>query len=90
MGITKEVNDDEENYARALSLLSAHKKSIADTVEDMKGEMELVQAMEDNVDRDLEHYMSSLETMLVSKGKAVDSLQTEVRRFQAYRKQVQK
>ena len=88
--ITKEVNDDEENYARALSLLSAHKKSIADTVEDMKMEMELVQAMEDNVDRDLEHYMSSLETMLVSKGKAVDSLQTEVRRFQAYRKQVQK
>ena len=73
-----------------LVLLSAHKKSIADTVEDMKMEMELVQAMEDNVDRDLEHYMSSLETMLVSKGKAVDSLQTEVRRFQAYRKQVQK
>ena len=78
----------DEKVARAMALLSAHKRSIADTVDSMKIEMELVQAMEDNDDRDLEHYMSSLEVMLGSKEEAVSSLQKELKGFQHYRKRV--
>ncbi len=78
----------DEKVARAMALLSAHKRSIADTVDSMKIEMELVQAMEDNDDRDLEHYMSSLEVMLDSKEEAVSSLQKELKGFQHYRKRV--
>ena len=43
---------DTENLALAVSLLAAHKR-ILETVQSMKTEMELVQAMEDSEDRDV-------------------------------------
>ena len=75
------------NIARTLSLLSAHKKSIADTVDGMKGEMELVQAMEDSEDRDLQLYMQSLEALLDTKERALEALRAELNQFREYRKQ---
>jgi len=42
--------------------------------------------MEDNDDRDLNHYMNSLENILDSKENALSNLQKELRKFRSYRK----
>ena len=47
-------------------------------VEIMKGEMELVQGMEDSENRDSVQYAASLENVLDFKAKALDTLQREL------------
>ena len=75
----------EEGLARSLSLLSAHKRTIAETVEAMKVEMELVQEMEDSEERDVEHYMGELSRMLEEKETVVGGLRDELKLFREYR-----
>lgn len=78
--------EDTENLARTVSLLSAHKKSISETVQSMKGEMELVQAMEDSEDRDVQFYIGELKSMLERKEGALKTLRDELRVFKNSRK----
>lgn len=78
--------EDTETLNRTVSLLSAHKRSIADTVEDMKGEMQLVQGMEDSEDRNVSRYVKELATMLERKETTVKALRKQVAVFFAFRK----
>ena len=78
--------EDTETLNRTVSLLSAHKRSIADTVEDMKGEMQLVQGMEDSEDRNVSRYVKELATMLERKETTVKALRKQVAIFFAFRK----
>ena len=75
-----------ETLSRTVSLLSAHKKSIADTVEDMKGEMQLVQSMEDSEDRNVSRYVEELAAMLRRKEATVKALREQVAAFKSYRR----
>ena len=72
---------------RTFDLLSAHKLAIAQMVEVMKDEMELVQNMEQVDRRDAEGYVGKLEKLLTVKGGAIQSLQKELQKFQIYRKE---
>ena len=65
--------------------MSAHKLAIAEMVEVMKQEMELVQNMEATDDRDSEVYADELEGLLRAKRASVTVLRTELKRFQAFR-----
>ena len=78
---------DTANLARTVSLLSAHKKSISETVQSMKSEMELVQAMEDSEDRNVQGYISELTAMLDRKESALNVLKEEVEVFKNSRQQ---
>ena len=78
--------EDTENLARTVSLLSAHKRSISETVQSMKSEMELVQAMEDSEDRDVQLYIGELKSMLDRKEGALKILRDELRAFKKSRK----
>ncbi len=49
---------------RSVELLTAHRSSIAEMVEVMKDEMELVQCMENTEDRDVEVYINRLDNIL--------------------------
>lgn len=49
---------------RSVDLLTAHRSSIAEMVEVMKDEMELVQCMENTEDRDVEVYINRLDHIL--------------------------
>ncbi len=71
---------------RTYDLLSSHKLAIADMVEVMKDEMELVQNMEQADQRDAEAYVSRLDTLLDIKGSAVRQLRDELHAFQRYRR----
>ena len=70
---------------RTFDLLSAHKLAIAEMVEVMKDEMELVQGMEQTDERDAEGYITSLEKLLRMKKGAVMTLHSELHSFQRYR-----
>ena len=61
-----------------VDLLTLHKNVITHMVEIMKGEMELVQGMEDSENRDSVQYAASLENVLDFKAKALDTLQREL------------
>lgn len=67
-------------------LFSAHKLAIAEMVEVMKEEMELVQNMEVAEDRDSEAYANALERILTMKEEGVDALRAELDRFVAFRR----
>mmetsp|Transcript_18465 Transcript_18465/g.34497 ORF Transcript_18465/g.34497 Transcript_18465/m.34497 type:complete len:1217 (+) Transcript_18465:46-3696(+) len=70
---------------RALSLVTAHKHAIAEMVEVMKQEMELVQNMEEMDDRDSEAYAQDLENVLRLKKNSVSVLREELQKFQKFR-----
>jgi len=70
---------------KTLGLLSAHKQSIAEMVEVMKDEMELVQEMENVEDRNSEEYIDKLESILDVKSSAISLLRNELYSFQQYR-----
>ena len=74
-----------ELIERTVGLLSAHKAAIADMVEVMKDEMELVQDMENVDDRNSELYIDKLERILDVKSEAIYLLRTELNSFQQYR-----
>ena len=61
-----------------VELLSSHRLSIAEMVEVMKDEMELVQNMENAEDRNVEHYIDRLEQILDKKNDAIDLLKTRL------------
>ena len=71
--------------ARTVDLLTAHKLSIAEMVEMMKEEMEIVQEMENTEDRDSELYVDRLEHVLGLKCEAIEVLRKELHFFQAFR-----
>ena len=77
--------EDVQTLNLTLSLLSAHKRSIANTVEDMKVEMQLVQSMEDSEDRNVSHYVEELAAMLNRKEASVKSLREQVADFVNFR-----
>ena len=77
--------EDVQTLNLTLSLLSAHKRSIANTVEDMKVEMQLVQSMEDSEDRNVSHYVEELAAMLDRKEASVKSLREQVADFVNFR-----
>jgi hypothetical protein len=52
----------------------------------MKEEMELVQNMENNDERDSDVYIDKLEDLLSVKSDAVGELRNKVKRFQEFRK----
>jgi hypothetical protein len=52
----------------------------------MKSEMELVQAMEDSEDRDVENYLKELREMLDNKTQDIEGLYRELKEFRAFRK----
>jgi len=54
----------------------------------MKGEMELVQDMEDSVERDADAYIRNLEVLLNGKSEALKSLGEELAGFRKYRQKV--
>mmetsp|Transcript_4885 Transcript_4885/g.7440 ORF Transcript_4885/g.7440 Transcript_4885/m.7440 type:complete len:988 (+) Transcript_4885:188-3151(+) len=70
---------------RTVDLVSAHKLAIAEMVEVMKEEMELVQDMEQTELRDSHQYVSQLETILAAKKESVNALRKELKDFQAFR-----
>ena len=70
---------------RTFDLLSAHKLAIAEMVEVMKDEMELVQRMEQTDERETEDYINRLEKLLLMKRGAVETLHEELHSFQQYR-----
>lgn len=71
---------------RTVDLLSAHRSSIAEMVEVMKDEMELVQNMENMEDRDSESYVNRLDIIMELKSESVRNLRDELKKFQEYRK----
>ena len=64
---------------KTINLLTLHKNVITDMVEIMKGEMELVQSMENTENRDGLQYASSLESTLDFKDQVLDTLRNELR-----------
>jgi hypothetical protein len=82
---TNSEPSDEVLVRRSVDLLSAHKISIAEMVEVMKDEMELVQNMEDTEVRDSEVYIDRLEAILAAKSEAIESLLKRLNRFRRYR-----
>lgn len=74
-----------ELIQRTLSLLAAHKLSIAEMVEVMKDEMELVQEMEAVEERDSDGYLDHLERILDVKSLAIGTLRKELDSFQRFR-----
>eukprot|EP00602_Paraphysomonas_sp_CaronLab_P000228 CAMPEP_0185030702 /NCGR_PEP_ID=MMETSP1103-20130426/17711_1 /TAXON_ID=36769 /ORGANISM="Paraphysomonas bandaiensis, Strain Caron Lab Isolate" /LENGTH=1021 /DNA_ID=CAMNT_0027565921 /DNA_START=233 /DNA_END=3298 /DNA_ORIENTATION=+ len=99
-GLVKDVEDtdepvifDYENKSlggtvllqRTVDLVSAHKLAIAEMVEVMKEEMELVQDMEQTELRDSHQYVSQLEMILAAKKESVDALRKELKDFQTFR-----
>jgi hypothetical protein len=74
-----------ELIQKSVSLLAAHKLSIAEMVEVMKDEMELVQEMESVDDRDTETYLNKLERILDTKCIAINALRDELDSFQRFR-----
>lgn len=74
-----------ELIQKTVSLLAAHKLSIAEMVEVMKDEMELVQEMENVDDRDSEIYVDKLERILEVKSVAIYALKHELDSFQRFR-----
>lgn len=74
-----------EEMQMTWGLLSAHKLSIAEMVEVMKEEMELVQRMESVDERDTDGYLDTLQAILTAKSLAVQSLRGELRAFQQFR-----
>jgi vacuolar-type H+-ATPase subunit I/STV1 len=66
-------------------LLSAHKLSIAEMVEVMKQEMELVQRMENVDERDTDEYLETLQAILSAKSIAVTNLRQELHAFREFR-----
>jgi kinesin family protein 2/24 len=70
---------------RTVGLISAHKMAIAEMVEVMKDEMNLVQEMEDTERRDAENYTNTLEKLLLVKGEAISLLRAELQQFQSAR-----
>jgi len=73
-----------ELIQRTVDLLSAHRLSIAEMVEVMKDEMELVQNMENAEDRDAEVYIDRLERILDVKAEAISTLMTELDSFKRF------
>jgi hypothetical protein len=73
-----------ELIQRTVDLLSAHRLSIAEMVEVMKDEMELVQNMENAEDRDAEVYIDRLERILDVKAEAISTLMTELDNFKRF------
>jgi hypothetical protein len=86
-GFNAEVDafSNTELIERTVGLLSAHKTAIAEMVEVMKDEMELVQDMENVDDRNSELYIDKLERILDVKSEAIYLLRTELNSFQQYR-----
>ena len=74
-----------EEMQMTWGLLSAHKLSIAEMVEVMKEEMELVQRMESVDERDTDGYLDTLQAILTAKSLAVQSLRGELQAFQQFR-----
>lgn len=82
-----EYRQDSNALGRMSSgLFSAHKLAIAEMVEVMKEEMELVQNMEVAEDRDSEAYADALERILAMKAEGVEALRAELDRFSAFRR----
>lgn len=79
--IERKSNDSQH----AVNLLYAHKLAIAEMVEVMKDEMELVQDMEQADDRDPEEYVDSLTTILRNKSNAILNLKAELEKFKKFR-----
>eukprot|EP01031_Cornospumella_fuschlensis_P033740 gene33740-40820_t len=79
------ARESTELIQRTLSLLAAHKLSIAEMVEVMKDEMELVQEMEAVEERDSEGYLDHLERILDVKSLAIGTLRKELDSFQRFR-----
>jgi len=77
--------DSTELIQKTVGLLSAHKSAIAEMVEVMKEEMELVQAMENIDERDSDRYIERLARLLSTKSDAISSLRGELNSFQKYR-----
>lgn len=95
-GVAEEDGEDDGRFAdgafdstelleRTVGLLSAHKTAIAEMVEVMKDEMELVQEMENVDDRNSELYIDKLERILDVKSEAIYLLRNELNSFQQYR-----
>lgn len=74
-----------ELIQKTVNLLSSHKMSIAEMVEVMKVEMEIVQQMENVEDRDSRRYVKKLENILNMKSSAISKLKTELNSFRKYR-----
>jgi hypothetical protein len=79
------AGEDKVTVHHAVKLLYAHKLAIAEMVEVMKDEMELVQTMETAAERDADGYIESLEGILQNKETAILSLQAELKRFKELR-----
>lgn len=77
--------ENTELLERTIGLLSAHKTAIAEMVDVMKDEMELVQEMENIEDRNSEVYIDKLERILDVKSEAIFLLRNELNSFQQYR-----
>ena len=74
-----------ELVTKLVDILASHKASIAASVESMKGEMLLVQAMESAEDRDSEIYINELEILLLNKNKCITDLRIKLQKFQMFR-----
>lgn len=70
---------------RTVSLITAHKLSIAEMVEIMKDEMQIVQNMEHTDDRDCDVYLDKLGHILDLKSEAISTLRRELQNFKIRR-----